>query len=87
MSIEAGRVSLTAGEREAIALTLADALTPYGMDFDPAYAARLIEARLSVLLAVRGERGYHEGWAARAGICGAPDCERTPGHMGAHHAE
>lgn len=86
MSVEAGRVSLTESEREAIALALADTLMPYGRAFDPADAARLLEARLSVLLAVRGERGYHEGWAARAGRCGAPDCERQPGHMGAHHA-
>lgn len=67
MSIEAGRVALTDAEREAIALALADALTPYGRDFNPEDAARLLEARLSVLLAARGERGFHEGWKVRSG--------------------
>lgn len=88
MTIDAGRVALTDSEREAIALALSDALVPYGRPyFEAAEAARLLEARLSVLLAARGERGYHEAWALRGGLtCNAPDCRRTPGHMGPHHA-
>lgn len=79
---EAGRMDLTESEREAIALALADALMPYGRDFDAEDAARLLTARLSALLAARGQRGYHEGWKMRAGEeFWQDDAECTCGHF------
>lgn len=54
---------LTPGERERIALALGDALMPYGRDFNPEDAARLLEARLSMLLGEARDDGYARGHA------------------------
>jgi hypothetical protein len=94
----ANSVDLRDDEREWIGFMLADALMPYGKDFDPAEAARIIEGRIGALLAARGERGYRQGWTARAdneqriervkrGFCYALDCDRKPGHMGPHSGD
>ena len=74
-------LTMTPEQRDRVALMLFDALVPYGRDFDPGSAARIIEGRIESLLRDAKEAAWDEALAAVVrGVESAMEAHREHGH-------